>query len=158
MGKAVFAALGAVVSMACAPAAQALCWSPAAVHAARMRQLDVLLMVGSLRCRAGHDDYRADYDRFLLRHRSELGAANRAMLSEFGTQMGSRGAADALDRMSVTIANGYGSGGGYECSDLHTMAADLANSNTASLHSAADGVIAEKVVTPACVQNFASRR
>lgn len=158
MTKRAFAACAAVMAMAAAPAAQASCWSQPATHAARMRQLDVLLMVGSLRCRAGSDDYRTDYDHFLVKHRTALGAANRVMLDEFGRTMGAGGAMNALDRMSVTIANGYGSGGGYGCDQLHAMARDLSHGSTADVEKAADTVIARDVVTPACARTYASKR
>lgn len=158
MTKRAIAACAAAMAMTIAPSAQASCWSQPATHAARMRQLDVLLMVGSLRCRAGGDDYRTDYDHFLIRHRASLGAANRVMLGEFGKSLGARGAMNALDRMSVTIANGYGSGGGYGCDQLHAMARDLSHASTADLDKAADSVIAETVVTPACTRSYASRR
>ena len=67
------AASGALLAMASTPVVAAPdCWSAGLVQAARLRQLDVMLMVGSLRCRSGAQDYRAAYDRFLLRHRPLL--------------------------------------------------------------------------------------
>ncbi len=147
-----FSALLAVaVTGAAAPAVAApACWSANLVQAAKLRQLDVMLMVGSLRCRGTAQDYRAAYDRFLLRHRPLLGKANLAILGEMRGQLGSVGALQALDQASVRMANRYGEQAGYGCGDLGAVTAALADSGSEALPNAAETLVGEDVALEAC--------
>ena len=77
MRKLALLAICAGVSLVVAPAAQAsACYSAASLPAAKLRHLDVMLMVSALRCRTGADDFQADYERFLDHNRGSLRAAN----------------------------------------------------------------------------------
>lgn len=146
-----FAASSALLAMAGTPVqAAAGCWSPQLVQAAKLRQLDVLLMVGSLRCRSGAQDYRAAYDRFLLRHRPQLGKVNAQILGEMRVKLGAAGALDALDRASVRMANHYGEQASYGCRDLGEVAAALAESGPEALPAAAGVLVGEDVALEAC--------
>jgi hypothetical protein len=149
------AASGALLMMAATPAlaasgAGASCWSAELVQAAKLRQLDVLLMVGSLRCRSGAYDYRAAYDRFLLKHRPLLGKVNQAILTEMRTKLGPVGALDALDQASVRMANHYGEQTSFGCGDLGEVAAVLAVSGSEALPKAADVLVGEDVALEGC--------
>lgn len=145
------AAGGALLMMASAPALAApSCWSPELVQAARLRQLDVLLMVGSLRCRSSAQDYRAAYDRFLLRHRTLLGKVNQEILTEMRVKLGSVGALDALDKASVRMANQYGEQASYGCSDLGEVTSALADSGPEALPNAADVLVGNDVALEGC--------
>ena len=126
------------------------CWSASLLNAARLRQLDVMLMVGSLRCRTSAQDDRASYDRFLQRHRPQLGKANMAILGEMRTQLGAAGALDMLDRTSVRMANRYGEQASYGCNDLGEVTAALAESSSDALMSAAEMLVGVDVVLKAC--------
>jgi len=126
------------------------CWSEHVLRAAKLRQLDVMLMVGSLRCRSTGHDYRAAYDRFLLRHRPALGKANLAILGEMRSKLGSVGALDMLDRTSVRMANRYGEQASYGCNDLGEVTAALAESGSDALMSAAEMLVGVDVVLEAC--------
>lgn len=153
MGKSLvtIAASGALLAMAATPAqAAAGCWSAQLVQAAKLRQLDVLLMVGSLRCRSGAHDYRAHYDRFLAKHRSLLGKVNHAILSEMRTKLGSVGALDALDQASVRMANHYGEQTAFGCADLGEVTAALAQSAPEALPAAADVLVGDDVALSGC--------
>jgi hypothetical protein len=145
------AASAALLVMANTPALAApSCWSAELVQAAKLRQLDVLLMVGSLRCRSGTQDYRASYDRFLLRHRPLLGKVNLAILTEMRAKLGSVGALEALDQASVRMANHYGEQASYGCGDLGQVAAALAENNDEALPKAADVLVGEDVALESC--------
>ena len=145
------AASGALLVMASTPALAAPnCWSAELVQAAKLRQLDVLLMVGSLRCRSGAQDYRAAYDRFLLRHRPLLGKVNQAILSEMRGKLGPVGALEALDQASVRMANHYGEQASFGCADLGQVAAALADSGDEALPKAADVLVGEDVALEGC--------
>ncbi|WP_298194119.1 hypothetical protein [Novosphingobium sp.] len=139
-----------VASATTSASAAPTCWSADLVRAAKLRQLDVMLMVGSLRCRSTGQDYRAAYDRFLLRHRPALGKANMAILGEMRGRLGSVGALDTLDRASVRMANRYGEQAGYGCGDLAEVTAALAESGGEALVSAAETLVGEDVALEAC--------
>ncbi len=148
-------ASSALLMMAATPALAASgaapgCWSAQLVQAAKLRQLDVLLMVGSLRCRSGAHDYRAAYDNFLLKHRPLLGKVNQAILTEMRTKLGSVGALDALDQASVRMANHYGEQTAFGCSDLSEVTAALAASGSDALPKAADVLVGEDVALQSC--------
>ncbi len=153
LGKSLMAAsLAGVLAGGTASAASAApsCWSAEMERAARLRQLDVMLMVGSLRCRSTAQDYRAAYDRFLLRHRPVLGRANLRMLSEMRLKLGFAGAAESLDKASVRMANRYGQEGGYGCADLAEVTAALARSGPEALTDAADMLVGDDVTMATC--------
>lgn len=141
----------AMMISASAPALAApACWSAQLVNAARLRQLDVMLMVGSLRCRGTAQDYRAAYDRFLLRHRPQLGKANMAILGEMRQTLSSVGALQTLDQASVRMANRYGEQAGYGCADLGELTAALAGSGDEALPKAAEMLVGDDVALEAC--------
>lgn len=150
------AAAGALAATNAAAAAPSSCWSAELLGAARLRQLDVMLMVGSLRCRTSAQDYRSAYDRFLTRHRPMLGKANLAMLGEMRLKLGAVGAADTLDRASVRMANQYGQQAGYSCADLGEVTAALATGGPEALLQAADVLIGEEVALVPCPVQIAT--
>jgi len=135
------------------------CLTGAALDAAKLRQLDVMLLVSSLRCRTGSDDFRNEYDSFLIRNRGELGVANRRILSELSPQLGARGAANALDKLSVALANHYGQHSATApCAVLKGAAAELGRPHGAgALVAAADRYIGNDVTVSACAIRVASR-
>lgn len=139
-----------LVSASAPVSAAPACWSANLVSAAKLRQLDVMLMVGSLRCRSTAQDYRAAYDRFLLRHRPQLGKANMAILGEMRTRLGSVAALQTLDQASVRMANRYGEQAGYGCADLGEVTAALADSGDEALPKAADMLVGDDVALEAC--------
>jgi hypothetical protein len=145
------AASGALLAMASTPAVAAPgCWSAELLQAAKLRQLDVMLMVGSLRCRTSGQDYRASYDRFLLRHRPMLGKVNQAILTEMRAKLGPIGALEALDQASVRMANQYGEQASYGCNDLGQVTAALADSGDEALPKAADVLVGEDIALTGC--------
>ena len=158
MTKTVCAA-GAAAALAVSAAEPALaapaCWSANLVGAAKLRQLDVMLMVGSLRCRSTAQDYRAAYDRFLLRHRPQLGKANMAILGEMRARIGSVAALQMLDQASVRMANRYGEHAGYGCAELGEVTAALADSGDEALPNAAEMLVGEDVALEACPMQIA---
>lgn len=142
---------GAITISASTPVwAAPACWSADLVSAAKLRQLDVMLMVGSLRCRGTAQDYRAAYDRFLLRHRPQLGKANMAILGEMRARLGAVGALQMLDQASVRMANRYGEQAGYGCADLGEVTAALAEGGDEVLPKAAAMLVGDDVALDAC--------
>ena len=138
--------MGYIVKCAAALAAGALlAGSPAAAQgkmgtAEKLRRLDIMLMVTSLRCRFGPDDFQADYAAFSARHLDTLNAAARRLDKQLRTGLGPQAAKRALDRMSVGIANSYGMGHPtLGCGELKQVAQGLVReSGETALVAAAD--------------------
>ena len=120
-GKA--AALCALAAMA--SPAQA-CWTSAEQDAAKVANLNMMMMVSALRCRKGPDDFLADYNRFVTNNNPVIGSQNAAVRSHFARINGNGTADAAMDKFIIGIANSYG--GGHQwlgCAQLKLVAQDL---------------------------------
>lgn len=139
LAAAVLAATGIV---AAAPAQAQSCWGPQAIAAAKLRNLDIMLMVTALRCRKGPDNFQPDYYAFSAAHQAELNVANGVLRAQF-TGGGATAANRALDRMSTSIANSYGLGHPeLGCGELRKVTRDLATSrNRGVLLAAAEALV-----------------
>jgi hypothetical protein len=113
--------------------------------AEKLRRLDIMLMVTGLRCRATADNFTADYGRFTASHLGELNAASAELKTDFARRYGPGGAQRALDRLSTTMANGYGQGHPWlTCADLKVVARNLAVvRGRATLEEAADQLLSD---------------
>ena len=113
-------------------------------QAEQVRKLDIMLMVTSLRCRMGKDDFQPHYRKFSASHLTTLNSAARTMEAGYVKRHGAKGAKRALDRVSVQMANEYGQGHPWlECGALKSITDDLAKSkNPADLYLAADELLA----------------
>ena len=160
MRKLALPALVAGLALVIAPAAQAsACYSAASLPAAKLRHLDVMLMVTALRCRSGADNFQSDYDQFVDHNRGVLGAANHAMLDDLAGHMGAARASAEMDKLSVMMANHYGNGTGVGCHELRMIAQDLGSTREpAALTDAAEALVGEAALEQACSADFASRR
>jgi hypothetical protein len=112
--------------------------------AEKLRRLDIMLMVTSLRCRSTADNFNAEYGRFTTSHMAELNRANAELRNDMASQYGAAGAARQLDRLSTVMANAYGQGHPWlSCHDLKEVASELAAVNgTDTLAQAADQLLA----------------
>lgn len=91
-----------------------------------IRKLDIMLMVTSLRCRMGKDDFQPEYRKFTATHLSTLNLAGQQLRSNLQRSHGSKGAMRALDKMSVGMANQYGQGHPWlGCAELKTVTQNL---------------------------------
>ncbi|HYD06325.1 MAG TPA: hypothetical protein VEC60_11400 [Reyranella sp.] len=140
-------ALAASTMVASAPAQAQACWNANAVNAAKVRNLDIMLMVTALRCRMGPDNFQPDYYKFSAAHQAELNVANGVIRAQFAGG-GPKAANRALDKMSVVIANGYGTGHpNLGCKELRRITRDLAGSRVpGNLLAAADALVVDPVV------------
>jgi len=111
--------------------------------AEKIRRLDIMLMVTALRCRAGRDDFTADYARFTRQHMAMLNAANAELRGAMTARFGARAAERALDRSSTSMANDYGQGHPWlSCAELGQAARGLAQvQGRATLEEAADQLL-----------------
>ena len=133
--KYVAAGVAALSILASAPASAA-----GMSGAEKLRRLDIMLMVTSLRCRSTADNFQADYGQFTTNHLDELNAASDALKSDYSARFDAAGANRAVDRLSVMMANLYGQGHPWlGCGELRMVAHNLANVHgTATLEEAAD--------------------
>lgn len=117
--------------------------------AEKLRRLDIMLMVTGLRCRATADSFTADYGRFTASHLGELNEANAELKADMARRYGAAGAQRALDRLSTTMANGYGQGHPWlGCRDLKMVTQNLAVvRGRATLEEAADQLLSASTPT-----------
>ena len=95
-----------------------LLWAPMPVCAAegdfsnaeKLHQLNIMLMVSSLRCRHLGTDFIAEYDNFSHANAKELGSARLTLEASYAGRFGSNAGRYAVDRLSTRIANTYGEG------------------------------------------------
>lgn len=98
--------------------AQAACWSDAAVSAAKIRDLETMLMVSALRCRTADNAMLHRYNGFVQRSRPALAAVNQTLRTQFAGE----GGLNAYDRFVTAIANRYGAGvEGLGCDDMTSI-------------------------------------
>jgi hypothetical protein len=111
-----FVSLAAAAACVMTLPAQAACWSDEAVDAAKVRDLETMLMVSSLRCKLSGVDMLDDYNSFIRTSRPALTQVNDALRSHFGT---GNAALNAYDAYVTKIANRYGGGAeGLNCRDM----------------------------------------
>ena len=109
----------------------------------KIRRLDIMLMVTSLRCRMGNDDFQPHYRKFSAKHLKALNASARRLEKSFVAQHGAKGAKRALDRISVGMANEYGQGHPWlNCAELKQITGDLSlSTDSVVLAQAADDLL-----------------
>ncbi len=157
MGKnhKVAAVLAAAAALAFVPQPAAAAVSPE--DAGKLRQLDIMLMVTSLRCRFGADNFQADYETFATNQSPLMQDAFRSLQADYTARLGPARTRKALDSISVGMANQYGHGHPWlGCGELKAMAKELAGTHDARLLVAtADEVLA---ASPRAGTQFALRR
>lgn len=133
-----FALAASAAAMLCVPTT-----ASAGTGDEQIRKLDIMLMVTSLRCRMGSDDFQHHYRKFSANHLSTLNGAARRMEQGMVKRHGSKGAKRKLDKISVGMANQYGQGHPWlGCAELKEITSDLAGSkDPAVLAQAADELL-----------------
>lgn len=117
-----------------------------AEEASQLRRLDIMLMVSSLRCRFGADNFQSDYARFSTNQNPVMQDAFRTLQADYVARMGPARAKKALDTVSVGMANQYGQGHPWlGCGELKAMTKELAATrDRAHLVRVADEVLADR--------------
>lgn len=118
----------------------------ASANAEKLRRLDIMLMVTSLRCRSTAYNFQADFQDFEAAHLDELNAAAAELREGLVSRFGVAGASRALDRISTGMANEYGQGHPWlDCADLKSVARSLAKMRgPGALTEAADQLLANE--------------
>ncbi len=123
--------IGKIIAIMAAGAGLALATPAGAAdtaNAEKLRQLDIMLMVTSLRCRTTPDNFQLEFQRFEAAHLDALNEATRDMRESLVARHGLTGATRALDRMSTVMANQYGRGHPWlGCAELRVATRILAN-------------------------------
>lgn len=149
------AVIAAASTLAFIPQPAVAAVSPA--EASKLRQLDIMLMVTSLRCRFGADNFQADYERFAANQNPLMQDAFRSLQADYTAKFGSARTKKALDSISVGMANQYGQGHPWlGCGELKAVTQSLAGTReTAKLVAVAEDVLGPG---PGALTQFASCR
>jgi len=118
------------------PAAAQNCWNGAAVKAAKVRDLQTLLMVGALQCRSTEYDVLGHYNRFVKAHRATITAHNDVLKTHFVRA----GKARDYDRFTTAMANGHSAGSANPafCKETAALAEQVAGLGRAEVEAIAD--------------------
>jgi phosphate-selective porin len=120
-------------------------------EAEKLQKLDIMLMVSSLVCRFGADNFQSDYQHFAATHRATINEAGSALQRDMIARHGPAAGKKALDRISVRMANEYGQGHPWMgCGELKTTTNKLAQvGDRAMLVNAADALLGRPPVLAA---------
>lgn len=159
MGNFIKSTLAAVILVAVpVNAAQAACWTETAISAAKVRDMETMLMVSALRCRTADPSILPAYNNFVRTSRVALTQVNDTLRRQFADQGGLNG----YDRYVTSIANRYGAGAeGLTCDDMSSIlaAAQSESGSLAGLARLATAANVEPVLTGSrCNVVVASRR
>jgi hypothetical protein len=103
------------------------CWTDSEADAASVANLNMMMMVTALRCRSGDNNFLTEYNHFVQRNNSVLGAQNAILKARFSRIEGVKAAEGATDRFTIGLANHYGAGDtNMGCQELKQLAGDLA--------------------------------
>jgi hypothetical protein len=152
----------AVSIMAFAVQPAQACWDDAAQDAAKISNLNMMLMVTALRCRNGQDNFLAQYNKFVRANNALLGSQNSLIRAQFARTLGANGAEAALDKLATGYANSYGAGHPtMGCKELKALATRVADEKqgAASLSAIADRTIGNSTLPGGrCNTSIASRK
>ena len=123
MKKFVLAILAVTVPAAPAHAA---CWTTDQVSAAKVRDLDTMLMVASLRCRRTNVAVLNSYNDYVVKQRKALVKVNDTLRDHYASG-DKKAAMAAYDTYVTKIANRYGAGAeGLGCDDMQSIVEAMA--------------------------------
>lgn len=124
VGSSLLALLFLMIGLAIASPAKA---AERPTDAEKINQVDVMLLVTSLRCRFGNDDFRAEYDELRTTHEAEFGDASRQIKAEFLKSDPRDAAQRSFDAFVTRVANTYGNGHPWlGCAELKSVTGTLA--------------------------------
>lgn len=96
------------LSAAATPAlAQQKCWTSKEMGAARVRDLQSVLMVSALQCRTSGQDVLAAYNKFVVAGRTSIVAKNDVLKARFVRLQGNKEGQRAYDSFTTALANAH---------------------------------------------------
>lgn len=90
-----------------AAAGEAQCWHPHEVEAAKVRDLHVMLMLGTLKCQAAHPDMARKYDAFIGKKNGQLISYNNILKTRFMRVHGIADGQRAYEEFNTKLGNGH---------------------------------------------------
>ena len=143
MGIFRYVATGLAAVTALSAPVQASAASSDLQRAEKLQQLDVLLMVSSLRCRQAGSDFTTAYDHFSEVYATELSEARSVLEADYARRFGPNSVSFAVDRLSTRVANTYGEGHpALDCAELGEATRALASHSVpGGLEEAADQLL-----------------
>jgi hypothetical protein len=90
-----------------AAAGEAQCWQPQEVEAAKVRDLHVMLMLGTLKCQAAHPDMARKYDAFISKKNGQLISYNNILKTRFMRAHGIADGQRAYEEFNTKLGNGH---------------------------------------------------
>ena len=129
--KAAALAAAAMMAMAPLPAQAAGCWAAQDVAAARLRDLQTMLMVAAPRCQASGIAVAVDYDAFAAAARGPIAAMNQRLKAHFWIAGSNEGQVQH-DRFVASLATLHGKDGISEssCAEISAIAREAAAAGT----------------------------
>lgn len=88
----------------------AQCWRPYEVEAARVRDLHIMLMLGTLKCKTINAEISDKYNEFLDKKSSLLGAYNNILKTRFIRLNGIADGQQAYEEFNTRLGNGHSGG------------------------------------------------
>lgn len=117
--------------------ANAACWTPASVSAAKVRDFEAMLRSASVRCGKEMPEIKTAYASFVALSRPAFADANKAVRAHFAADNGLVGSFSAYNTFLASISNSYGpAASGLACADFAGFV------NTANAEGASSAVIA----------------
>jgi hypothetical protein len=99
--------------------ANAACWSPTSVSAAKVRDFEAMLRSASLRCGKEMPETKAAYTSFVTLSRPAFAEANKVVRAHFAADNGLVGSFSAYNTFLTSINTSYGPGvAGLGCADF----------------------------------------
>lgn len=123
----------ALAVLAAVPARAGPCWTEAALDAARVQELQVMLLGVNLRCKAAGIDIEAQHDQFLIRHAGIFAAIDQMLKAQFDDGADRRGHGEFATYMT-RLGNYYGVGrtDAGTCAIFGALASDLSKDGTSA--------------------------
>lgn len=98
------------------------CWTEDDFAAARVRELETMLMVAALRCRTEGGSLLQSYNSFIGESRPALVEINDRLRHHFTRAVGPIKSLNAYDSFVTSLANRYGAGAaGLNCGDMESI-------------------------------------
>ncbi len=142
------ACVAAIVSVSAPTLAQEKCWTSKEMAAARVRDLQSVLMVGALQCRTSGHDVLSGFNKFVVAGRATIVAKNDVLKARFVRLQGVKEGNRAYDAFTTALANAHalsGSVGGDFCKSMAAMADEATAAASGGQASDALELIAERL-------------
>ncbi len=111
------AAASALIAIS-ATSAQAACWTPAALTAAKVHDLEIMVKVAAQRCVTEVPTIKVDYQNFVQVTRPAFADVNKVLRAHFAADLGLVGSFSAYNQYASMIAETYGADAqGLPCAD-----------------------------------------